>query len=334
MTSEAGNPPTNGRSSKDVEGTLLPYLSSGIFREEAVQHRLQVSSREGAVLRILPSWQRWAFVTTCLVLTVAVLFTCLARIDEYARGPVLIRSRTLTEVAAPRPGTLSSIDVRPGDPVVKGQVLVRFDASEERREYDSKLRAHETNLVALLQDPHQEATRQAVAASRRALDEAGTRLTELAVRAPRAGTILDVWARPRRQVLGGDLILTLLPEGSSFEAIVMVPGEARPRVKAGSRIHLEMDGLSTYRQVLSAEAVAESVVGPNEVRRFLGAELVESTVLEGPVTLVWAKLPGLAFNVRGTEYRYHHGMQGRAEVLLRRERIVFLIFPALKAVLP
>jgi multidrug efflux pump subunit AcrA (membrane-fusion protein) len=331
MTSDAGNTATNGRSSEDVEATLLPYLSSGIFREEAVRHRIEVHSREGTVLRILPTWQRWAFATTSLTLVFAVLLACLARIDEYARGPALIRSRTLTEVTAPRPGTLSAIDVRPGDQVVRGQILVRFDASEERREYDSKLRAHETNLLALLQDPTHEPTRQAVAASRRALDEAGTRLTELAVRAPGAGTILDIWARPRRQVLGGDVMLTLLPAGGSFEAIVMIPGEARPRVKAGSRVHLEMDGLPDYHQVLAAEAVAEGVVGPNEVRRFLGVELVETTVLKGPVALVWARLPDLSFTVRGTDFRYHHGMQGQGEVLLRRERIVFLIFPALKA---
>jgi hypothetical protein len=79
--------------------------------------------------------------------------------------------------------------------------------------------------------------------------------------------------------------------------------------------------------------VGDEVVGPNEVRRYLGPEIGDAVQVDGPVVLLKARLPSPTFVAEGRTYRFHNGMHGTAEVEVRAEKILLALVPGLKALL-
>ena len=80
--------------------------------------------------------------------------------------------------------------------------------------------------------------------------------------------------------------------------------------------------------------VGDEVIGPTEVRRFLGPTLADSLALTGPVLLVEAQLPAPTFVVDDERYRYHEGMPVVAEVRVESESLLEMLVPALRGVIP
>ena len=72
------------------------------------------------------------------------------------------------------------------------------------------------------------------------------------------------------------------------------------------------------------------MVGPQEVRRYLGQELGDALPMQGSLVLVRARLPERTFDFEGERYLYYDGIPGRADVRVRRMRLLELIFPGLR----
>ena len=64
-------------------------------------------------------------------------------------------------------------------------------------------------------------------------------------------------------------------------------------------------------------AVGNEVVGPHEVRRFLGQDVADAVTLQGSQVIVQAQVPARIFHAEGRWHTYHDGMHGIAEVRVR-----------------
>ena len=81
-----------------------------IYRKEALEHYQKGAQRQGTILRISPRWLNAAFWVLCGFGVVAVFFVSLARVNEYATGPAVIRALGRTELTARSEATVGSID--------------------------------------------------------------------------------------------------------------------------------------------------------------------------------------------------------------------------------
>ena len=96
-------------------------------------------------------------------------------------------------------------------------------------------------------------------------------------------------------------------------------------------LRLELDGYRYQYRALTIDQVGEEVVGPAEVKRYLGPDIGDAVAVSGPVVLVQAHLPSATFTMDGRALRYHDGMSGRADARVRSERIVLALVPGLRA---
>jgi hypothetical protein len=87
--------------SKAQDDTTGPSSGDGIFRREALEHYL-ASRGEGEVLRISPSWTRWAYYALVAMVSAGLLIAVLARIDEHATGPAVIEMVGATDAGEPK----------------------------------------------------------------------------------------------------------------------------------------------------------------------------------------------------------------------------------------
>jgi membrane fusion protein (multidrug efflux system) len=311
----------------------LREKTSDLFREEAVDHYLAAGSREGDWLRIFPHWMGATFWLLVGLVAAFLVYSLVGTIDEYAAGPAVVRLTGRTEVTAGQPGAVAVVEVRPGDRVAAGQSLVRFHSVREAAELERIEREWELQLIERLRDLSAPAPAQALIALRAELELARSRLEERRVRAPRAGVVRDVRCRPGQQVAAGDILLSLTGEASRPLLMALLPGQHRPRLRAGMPLNLELLGYDQSPQHLKIASVSEEVVGPEEARRLLGPEVAAAVPLTGPVVLVQAPFPGTLFESGGRRYELHDGMWGKAEVRVRSEPLLSALVPGLRAVL-
>jgi membrane fusion protein, multidrug efflux system len=312
------------------EGTTPAPDGADIFRREALEHHNR-PPREGDVLKLSPGWSRWTFwmlVGACLA---ALAYAILGEVGEYATGPAIVRIDGKTNVTAEAAGIVASVDVQPGQRVQAGDLLMRFAVAGERAELDRLQREFELQLVKVLRDPRDEGARASLTSLRASKELAEARLSQRFIRAPAAGVVSDVRIHPGQALAPGEVICSLVGPAARFHVIAMLPGQNRPLLHPGVPLRLELAGYRYAYHDLVVESVADEVVGPTEVRRFLGAEISDTVAVNGPVILVKARLPGRSFVVDGKTYNYFDGMQGVAEARVRSESVLVTFIPALKA---
>ncbi len=300
-----------------------------IFRKEALEHHFR-PQREGDVLRLSPRWTQWTFWLLVSACVVGLLYAIVGRVNEYASGPALVRIEGKTNVTAQAAGIVASVSVQPGQHVEAGALLARFAVATEEAELDRLEREHDLQLLKLLRDPRDDAARASLTSLRANKELAEARVAQRSVLAPVAGVVSDVRIHPGQQLLPGEVVLSLVGEDARFEVIAMLPGHHRPLLQAGLRMRLELAGYTYAYQELTIDSVGDEVVGPTEVRRFLGAEVADTVQVNGPVVLVKASLPGRSFRLEGETYNYFDGMQGIAEARVRSESVIVTFIPALK----
>jgi hypothetical protein len=81
---------------------------------------------------------------------------------------------------------------------------------------------------------------------------------------------------------------------------------------------------------VAVDRVGAEIVGPREAARYAGREGGDGLLVAGPVVIVQAILRSPKFRSNHHEYPYTDGMAGRAEVSVRRERIIVSLVPGLK----
>ena len=94
---------------------------------------------------------------------------------------------------------------------------------------------------------------------------------------------------------------------------------------------MNVAALKSHTQDLVVEDVSEEVIGPLEVRRYLGQELADALVMQGGAkVLVTARVDASTFTSDGVSYGYYDGLTGLAEVRVRRQSILATLIPALR----
>lgn len=253
---------------------------AGVFRAEAVDAYVR-RGRQGDVVRVSPSWIRWAYWLLVGLAVAGVVYLCFGRVEHYSTGTGLIRLHDRAEVVAPRNGAIVSVEVESGDLVRANEVLARLDDTQ--------------------------------------------------VRAPADGIVGEIRTRPGQRVAAGDIVLSLLSEEVDRHVVALLPGADRPQLRPGMNIRLEIDGYPYAYQSLVIEHVSRGVVGPGEAARYLGPQYAETLKVSGPVAVVRARLDDAAFESGDETYRYHDGMRANAEVAIRSEPIIVMLFPFFKA---
>lgn len=305
---------------------------SKIFREEALRHH-EGAQEEGDVLRIAPTWTRWTYWALLALLLTGLLYSLLGTLPEYASGPAVVRVEGQSNLTVDAAGIVASVAVQPGQRVQAGQPLVTFRSQEETASLERIQREFELQLSRVLRDPADESARQALTSLRAERELALTRQQARTLRAPYAGVVSDLRIHPGQYVNPGDGVVSILGDDPKVSLIVLLPGGYRPLLAPGKPLRVELDGFKHEYRDLTIESVGDEIVGPTEVRRFLGQEIADAVNLQGPLVLVKARVPSRTFVSGGRTFNYFDGMQARADARVRTERILITLVPGLKGAL-
>lgn len=300
-----------------------------LFREEALQHATR-GRTEGDLLRISPAWTQWTYWLLVGVFFIGVAYGFFGSIYEYASGSAVVWVTGRHNITATIAGTVSSIEAHPGQHVEAGALLARFHAAPEIAELARIEREFDLQLVKTLRDPSDQVARQTLTALRTQKDLAASRLEQLSVRASQAGVISDIRIRVGQLLAAGDTVVTLVGEDTRYSIMAMLPAQYRPQLYPGMSMRFEVTGYSYAYQEMTITAVGDQIIGPSELKRYLGQEIDDTVKIEGPVVLVEATPSTSTFEVDGQRFNFHHGMNGVAEARVRSESLLVALVPALR----
>ncbi len=311
--------------------SALSTEAGEVFRREALEHHNRGFDDQGHLLELSPSWTPWAYRLLIFVFGAALLYAFFGTVSEYATGVAVVRVDNRTEISATLAGTVTAVEVEPGDKVEAGQLLARFYGAQEIAELARIQNEFDLGLLERLRKPADHSGERALSALRAQKQLAEARLEARSIRAPHAGVVSDLRARPSQHLQPGQAIMSLIGEAPDLSVIALFPGHYRPLIQAGMALRLELQGYRFAYQYLAVETVGEEVVGPGEARRFLGSGIGDAVPLAGPVVFVHASLPSDNFESGGRIYDFHDGMQGTVEIEVRSDRILSTLIPGLKA---
>jgi membrane fusion protein (multidrug efflux system) len=303
---------------------------SNIFREEALEYHRVRPRGDGAPVRLSPRWVEGTFWVVILLFASAVVFAVVARVHQYANGLAVVQVSERTTVTARAAGVVASFDVRPGERVHAGQVMVRLYGGPEATDLARFTSEFEAQLVKVLRDPADSAARQTLAALRAERERRAAQLNERSIQAPVGGVVSDVRARLGQSLAPGDVVASLVPETARFAVVALLPGSARPLLRPGVPLRIEMGGYPFAYQHLSIERVGDDIIGPGEARRYLGPDVADALAIDGPLVLVWASIPSRTFRAEGRAYPYYDGMIGHAEARVRTRSLFATLMPWLE----
>jgi membrane fusion protein (multidrug efflux system) len=300
-----------------------------VFRAEALDE-LEHRHIHSDVMRLSRDWVNRTYWILVAAAVAMLSFAAVGTIREYAPGQAVVRLGGRIDLTATAPGTISSIDVLAGERVARGQVLVHFYGAEEMNTLERIASEFEVQLIKMLTDPADDAARKELARLRAEKGLAEARLAERSLRAPRAGVVSELRIRPGQLLQQGDLVLTLLDDQTPPSVVAILPGRFRPQLKPGTRLRFEPEGFKFAYQSLVVDAVGDEVLGPSEVRRYIGSELADAIKIDGPSVIITAPLPSDHFTSEGTAYRYYHGLPGRVWARVRSRGLLRALLPTLR----
>jgi len=305
-------------------------MNRGVFRKEAIEH--YVGQRmEGDVLRFDMRWLTWTYRIVGAAGIAAVLYIVLFDVNEYAAGQAFIRVEGRRALMNAHGGTVEAVNVQPGEHVKEGQTLVTLTAHAEEGELKRASAEFSLHLAQLLRDPSDRSAKQSLASLRPRRDQAKQIARARFIRAPYAGVITDVRARQGQHIEAKSVVVGIAPLDAEFSLVCVVPGDYRPMLKKGQDVRFALDGYKFEYRSVKVESVGEEVIGPVEMKRFLGPEIAEAFPIDRPSVLVRGKLPVRTFQADGQTYNYVEGLTAKVDISVRREPIIVVLIPALKA---
>jgi biotin carboxyl carrier protein len=306
--------------------------SAELFRAEALRHHQAGYQGGGDILRLSPEWIPAAYWLLLVVIGAAAAYATFGTMTEYASGPAVVRVEGRTSVTAPTASTVAAVNVQPGQRVAAGGTLVTLYLADRAAELERLNREFDLQMVKFLRDPADQAARASLTTLRAERQLARSRLEEQSLKAPHAGIVSDIRIRPGQHLTPGDPVLSLVGDDTRWVVVAMLPGHARPLLQAGTELRLELTGYKyAYRDVV-VQSVGDEIVGPAEVRQYLGQEIADAVPIAGPAVLVKAQLPSNTFRADGRSLSYYEGMLGTVDAQLRRQPMILSIIPALKSV--
>ncbi|WP_338868472.1 HlyD family efflux transporter periplasmic adaptor subunit [Myxococcus stipitatus] len=302
----------------------------GLFRQEAVEHYNR-GEIQGNLLQLTPFWVRTTYwVVVALALSLG-LTLAVVRIHEYAQGPLLIQVQGVEDITATAGGRVTRILVGRGQQVRAGDPLVELHARGETAERDRVEQEFRTQLAARLTDPLNASARQALGSLRAQMDLSEVLVSERTLVAPFDGWVREVRVRENQYLETGEVVVTLSRQETGVTALILVPGQYRPMLEPGQRLRVELSGFAYLYQDVTVSSVSDELLGPTEVRRFLGPGHGDLVTLEGPMVAVEARMPDEGFRAQGHHYRYYNGMVGTGRVQVRERNGWTVLIPALDA---
>lgn len=301
-----------------------------LFRNEAIAHQ-RARGLHAEALAIDTQATHWGFPLLCAGTIAVVAFLALGRLNEYASGPAFVQLEGRTALSSSVMALVAKVEVKPGDRVEAGDVLVRFHASDEAAELRAASEEFDSQLAKLLLRPNDPTTREALVSLRSRRELAQQRAEQRTLRAPHRGLVGDVRVREAQLVEPGMRVLDLQDSTASATLIALMPGRYRPLLKAGHRLRFEVDGFHQRAHEFVVSRVGDQILGPSEAARYLGRDLADAFAIGGPVVLVQAALPSTSFEVDGQRYEFASGMFGKAEAVVRDEPVGYAFIPGLRS---
>jgi len=300
-----------------------------LFRNEAVAHQ-RARGLHAEVLQVDTGVTRTGFALICAAVFVLLVFLVLGRLNEYASGPAFVQLEGRTALSASVVGLVTKVEVKPGDRVEAGDVLVRFHASDEDAEMRAASDEFDNQLTKLLLRPADPATREALVSLRTRNSLAEQRSEQRTLRAPHGGFVGDIRVREAQLVEPGMRVLDLQDSTATATLVALLPGRYRPMLRAGHKLRFEVDGFHQRVHELVVSRVGDQILGPGEAARYLGRDLGDAFAISGPVVVVQAALPSTSFEADGQRYDFSGGMFGQAEAVVRDEPIAYAFVPGLR----
>lgn len=301
-----------------------------MFRRPALENHRAAVGAAGAPLDLDPRWIAPTYWLLVGIAVVAVGLLGLGRAYEMANGPAVVQAEGRLRVAAVNDGTVATVEVRPGQRVQAGDALVTFHFTGEQAELHRIEREIEAHLVALLREPESPAHREALAGLNAQRELAESRVGERTLRAPASGPIRDLRVRPGQRIGAGEMVLAIGTEAATV-VTAFLPGRVRPFLQVGAELRLLLEGFADAPAHLVIESIGDEVVGPAEAQRFIGPEIGDSLHIEQPVVIVRARVCRVDLAQGAESLRLFVGMSGTVEARVRKERLLFLLFPTLKS---
>jgi membrane fusion protein, multidrug efflux system len=300
-----------------------------LFRKEALDHHARPEVR-GGLLELSPGWARGAYWLVVALVVVGGVGLALVDINDYAQGPVFIQVKGQEDITATAAGRVSRVLVSRGQHVKAGQPLVELYSGMETAERERMEQEFRRQLAASLLNPLDPGLQQSLSALHSQLEQSQARLQERSLRAPFDAVVNDVRVREGQHLNAGEVVVSILRDGAESWALALVPGRYRPMLEPGQGFRLELEGFPYDYQELEVSVVSDELVGPAEMRRYLGPGLGDTLVVQGPVVAVMARLPASTFQSNERTYSYYTGMPGTARVKVRARNGWVTLLPILE----
>ncbi|VWD47744.1 HlyD family secretion protein [Burkholderia contaminans] len=149
------------------------------------------------------------------------------------------------------------------------------------------------------------------------------------LRAPRAGVVAALLAKPGQVVNAGQSVVSLLPQGAQLEARLMVPSRAIGFVRPGARVVLRYEAYPFQKfgqQFGRLIEVSRTALTPQEVAALTGRTDVREQLYR--VTVALDRQDVLAY---GRHEPLRPGMALEADVLIDRRRLIEWVLEPLYA---
>jgi membrane fusion protein (multidrug efflux system) len=305
-------------------------MTPNLFRQAALEQHAR-NGRDGDILRLDRTWVTWTYRLVLLGALAAVVFIIVFDVNEYASGAAIFRLEGRRPLVSMFAGTVDRVHVQPGQHVTKDQPIVTLSSMAEEAELKRATAEFQLSLAALLRDPADSSAKAQLTTLKPRRDSAAQIARGRVIRAPEDGVVTDVKVRPGQHLTANELVAGVAPVDAPASIVCIMPGEFRPMLKAGQNLRYSVDGYKFEYHTVKVESVGEEIVGPNEVRRYLGQELGDSVNVQGSSVLVKATLPTRTFTSDGQTYSYFEGLSAHADVRVRAEPIIVVLLPALKS---
>ena len=295
------------------------------FRIEALAACRGAVATPGRPVAPPRTWMRWAY--PVLIGVVATLLAAAAIIEVPTYSPGLsVVTIDGAQVTSSSPGTVADLLVAPGSRVATGDPVLRLHADDEETELAATETDYRSALATFLTSPGDSTARGALAAIASRRQRARAVVEARTLRAPAAGIVGDIRVRPGQLVTPGAPVMKIAPT-ADLSVVAVLPGTDRPRLAAGMTLQIELPGYHKKREQAVIDAIGTQVIGPEEARRSLGAQIGDALPIAGPVVLVRGHLPARTFEAGGREYAFYDGMVGKAEVRVDSDRLLHLLLP-------
>ena len=304
----------------------------GLYRGEALEaHRTR--GNEGTVVNLSPVWVRRTYPFLVAAMIVGMIAAIFITVPTYSTGMAVVIFDG-ARITAPAAGTADKVTVVPGQPVRKGDIMVRLKSADQEAELTLATADYEAAVTSYLFDGDEQARKTLASASAR-MDRARAAVDARVIRAPKSGTVSDIRVKDGDLLNPGHHILTIVEPGTEPMILAFLPGKDRPRFRKHMKLQVELVGFTKTREIASIDSVGTEIVGGEEAARYIGTQLADSLKLQGGnYVIVKARLPGRTFKSDHKTMNYHHGLQAKTEVKVQSKPFLVTLLPALEKYLP